>query len=96
MHIREIPEGLLLSVYVQPRAGKNLVCGVHNNSIKLKIKAVPADNKANEELQKFLSRKLGLARSNIRIIQGEKNRNKTILLSTHSSEIKNILDSWEC
>lgn len=95
MYIRKTPNGYLLSVYVHPGAGRDEICGVYNDSMKIRISAAPVKNRANLAIQKFLSRKLGLSPSNIRIVRGKQSRNKTILLESYNRSIINTINSWE-
>ncbi len=46
--------------------------------LKIYLTAVPVDGKANKELIKLLAEKLGVSKSRIEIIKGEKNKEKII------------------
>ncbi len=50
-------------------------------TIKIKIKAVPEKGKANAELIKFLSKELEIKKSNISILSGKTDRIKLIKIS---------------
>ena len=50
-------------------------------TIKIKIKAIPEKGKANAELIKFLSKELEIKKSNISIISGKTDRIKLIRIS---------------
>ena len=50
-------------------------------TIKIKIKAIPEKGKANTELIKFLSKELEIKKSNISIISGKTDRIKLIKIS---------------
>ncbi len=78
--INECPEGLILKVTVQPRASKNMVVGLYNNALKLKLTAPPIDGAANKMCIKLLSKYLDVSKSSIEIISGSTSRVKTILL----------------
>ncbi len=93
--MKETANGILLSLYIQPRAPKNEICGLFNNSLKMKVNALPAKNQANQEVKRFLSRQLGLSRSQVEIRHGKKSRMKTVLLHTTHPDVKNILYQWE-
>ena len=84
--IREADEGVYLSVYLQPRAKKNEIVGLHNGAIKIRITAPPVDHAANKELIKLLAKKLGIAKSQIEIVRGEMSRTKTLFISDLDSE----------
>ena len=49
--------------------------------ISINLKSKPIKNKANKELIKLLSKKLNITTSQIQIIAGPKNANKTIQIS---------------
>jgi len=71
-----------LKVRVVPRASKNEIVGeMADGSLKIKLKAPPVDGKANEALIEFLSEEWGVAKSKIKIVRGEKGRNKTVEIS---------------
>lgn len=46
--------------------------------LKIYLTAVPVQGKANKELVKLLAGELGISKSKIEIIKGEKNKNKII------------------
>jgi uncharacterized protein (TIGR00251 family) len=71
----------LLKIRVIPRAKKNeIVEKLPDGSLKIKIKAQPVDGKANSALVEFLSEELCVAKSQIKIVKGEKGRNKVVEL----------------
>jgi uncharacterized protein (TIGR00251 family) len=83
-----------ISVRVRPGAASSEVVGWADGIYTVRIAAPPVDGKANAELVKFLSKKLGVARSSIRIIRGEKSRLKLIAVaSIPESEITQRLSS---
>lgn len=61
-----------LRVKVLPKSPKNEVVDIlDDDTIKIRIKAVPEKGKANKELVKFLSKELDLPKENIQIISGK-------------------------
>ena len=46
--------------------------------LKIYLTAVPVDGKANKELIKLLAEKLGVSKSRIEIIKGEKSKEKVV------------------
>jgi len=46
--------------------------------LRIYLTAVPVQGKANAELIKLLSKELGVSKSKIEIIKGEKNKNKIV------------------
>ncbi|HWC72970.1 MAG TPA: DUF167 domain-containing protein [Gemmatimonadales bacterium] len=68
-------------LHIVPRAATTTVAGRHGDAIKIRIAAPPVDGAANDELVRFLARRLGVPRNAIRITAGESGRRKTISIS---------------
>lgn len=75
---KETKEKITISLYVQPKAQKTELVGVHNHLLKIKVAALPAENEANKEVIHFFSKFLGIPKSNLRIIVGEHSREKVL------------------
>jgi len=67
-----------LEVYVQPRASKTEVTGVHDGRIKIRLAAPPVDGAANAELVSFVASRLGVAKSKVRVVAGDASRRKVL------------------
>ena len=81
-----------MRIHVQPRASKNEVAGIHGDSLKLRLTSPPVEGAANALLLKFVSKMLGVSKSAIRIISGEKSRQKTLKVEGLSSpEVMQLL-----
>lgn len=78
--IDEHPQGLVLKIFVQPRASKNMISGVHGDALKVKLTAPPVDGAANKMCLQFLAKWLKVPKSSLDIITGQTARNKTILV----------------
>ncbi|MFT5495853.1 MAG: hypothetical protein ACI9TH_001246 [Kiritimatiellia bacterium] len=72
--------GMLLRLRVIPRAKKNQVDGLLGEALKIRLQSPPVDGKANKALLKFLSDQLGVPGANLRLISGEKSRDKRVLI----------------
>ncbi|PIS10047.1 MAG: YggU family protein [Bdellovibrio sp. CG10_big_fil_rev_8_21_14_0_10_47_8] len=83
---RETPEGVQISLYVQPNAPRSMIIGEHNGALKIKIKAPPVEGKANEEIVRFFAELLDLPKSKVEMLRGEKSRGKTVLIHGLSLE----------
>ncbi len=79
--IKDHPEGLLLSVRVQPKASRNAIQGVHGEALKIALTAPPVDGAANKACIAFMAKKLGVAKSAVAILSGQTSRSKRLLLS---------------
>jgi uncharacterized protein len=94
MALTETPDGFLLSVKATPKAAKNeiLPYQVGEPALRIKITTAPEDGKANAAIITLIAKKLGIAKSCLQMVQGEKSRQKVILIpKTTSSHCDNIL-----
>lgn len=80
MNILEYPDGVTISVRVQPRASKNEIGGMYGDALRLRLTAPPVDGAANEACVEFLSGLFKISRHQIEIIGGLTGRNKIIKL----------------
>lgn len=76
--IRETSEGVTFQVRVIPGASKNEVAGIQDGALKVRLTAPPVEGKANRACVEFLAGLLGVRRSALAIISGEKSRKKTV------------------
>lgn len=70
--------GVRVRIRVQPRASRTEVAGEHGGALRIRVAAPPVDGEANGELVRFLAKRLGVARSRVRIVAGETGRSKTV------------------
>lgn len=78
-HLHDGKRGSALAVRVTPRASDNKIAEVLNDgTVKIHIAAPPVDDKANQELIRFLSDILGVPKSRIEIVAGLTGRDKLI------------------
>ncbi len=70
-----------ISITVKPNAKKSEILGVHNNRIKIAVKAPAQEGKANKELLKFLSKVYDLPLSYFEISSGDSSKDKRVTLS---------------
>lgn len=76
--ITETPDGIVFSLHVQPRGSRNELCGAQGEEIRLKLTSPPVDGAANKLCVEFMAKQLGVAKSKVTIISGEKSRHKTL------------------
>lgn len=75
-------EEIVLRLYIQPKASRDAVVGLHGDEIKIAMTAPPIDGKANEHLRKFLAKQFKVAKSLILIEKGELGRHKQVRISS--------------
>jgi hypothetical protein len=71
----------VLCVYVQPRAAKSGFSGSFRERLKIRVNSPPVEGEANRECVDLLARKLGVSKSEVRLLKGEKSREKTFVIS---------------
>jgi uncharacterized protein (TIGR00251 family) len=80
--ITELPnKSLSLNVYVQSRASRNRLAGMHGKAVKLCITAPPVDDKANTAVLAYLAKLFGLPKAALQIKTGRQARNKQIIIT---------------
>lgn len=72
---------ILLTLYVQPRASRNELAGLHGDAMKLRLTTPPVDGKANKAVVAFLAKLLKIPKSSVQIISGLQSRSKRIALT---------------
>jgi hypothetical protein len=84
--LRPCRDGLLLAVRVTPKASRDQVTGLHaaadgSVSLAVKVTAPPDKGKANRAVIDVIASAARVAKSSFRIVAGETERNKTILVT---------------
>lgn len=77
--------GVVVRVRVQPKASREAVSGTID-AIKVALTAPPVDGEANAALVLMLAKRVGLPKSAVRLISGEKSREKAVFLPGISVE----------
>jgi len=80
MYYKESPNGVILSVRLQPRSSKCEIAGVVGECLKVRVNAPPVEGAANKACRDYLSKFFGIAKGRVEIISGAKSREKRILL----------------
>ena len=77
--IKKHSEGYIFRIYIQPRAAKNAVAGIHDQALKIRLTAPPVDGAANKMCLQFLAKQLNVPKSTLQIESGHSSRRKTVL-----------------
>ncbi len=72
------PDGLVLRLYIQPKASRDSIVGLHGDELKVAITAPPVDGQANAHLVKYLAKQFKVAKSQVIIEKGELGRHKQV------------------
>ncbi len=68
----------LIRVRLQPRASSSRITGEKDGVIQVRVTAPPVDGEANAALEKLVAKKLGIAKSKVKVVKGETSREKVL------------------
>ncbi|MFV0596548.1 DUF167 family protein YggU [Shewanella sp.] len=86
---------LLLNLYIQPKASRDQIVGLHGDELKVAITVPPIDGKANAHLSKYLAKTFKVPKSDVHILKGELGRHKQVRISAPKNvptEIATLLE----
>ncbi|MFW2368847.1 MAG: DUF167 domain-containing protein [Desulforhopalus sp.] len=84
---------VLLKLYVQPKASKSRIIGLHDGCLKLAVAAPPVDGKANKQVLKFLATTLDIASRELSIKSGAQSRRKQVVVkSLDADTVREIIE----
>ena len=69
---------MILDLHVQPGASQTGFAGQHGDRLKVRLKARAVEGAANEALIAFLADYFAVGRRNIKILSGERSRQKRV------------------
>ena len=84
MHTSDLPfisalkNDLILSVYVQPRASRNQICGIQGEELKIRLTSPPVDGAANKLCREFIADIFNVSKTSVEIISGGTSRHKRL------------------
>jgi len=89
---RETRDGLEVFVRLTPKSSADVVEGVAEGTdgrlyLKVRVRAVPEDGKANRALEKLLAKRLSVAPSDVSVLSGTTSRLKTVLVSGKAEDL---------
>jgi hypothetical protein len=80
--------GTVITLYVQPRAGRNQIVGLQGDSLKVKLTSPPVEGAANKCCCDYLAKLFKLPKSKVELIAGDKARHKRVLL--HGLDVQTV------
>jgi len=86
LYLKKQTDGVSFKLRVQPRAKKNMIVGILDDALKMKITAPPVDGAANALCIKFLAKQLNVAKSALEITGGHTGRKKMIRLTVSNKK----------
>ena len=92
----ESSEGVVVNVRAQPRSSRSGVDGVVADALKVRLRSVPVDGKANRELVETVADAFDLPKSRVKFKSGETSKTKRIILcGVSADEFETMLKSVE-
>lgn len=85
--VQDTKAGAILSVHIQPRASITECVGIHGDGIKIRVAAPPVDGAANDELIRFLARRLSIPVTSVQIKSGSGGRHKRVVVKGATAEL---------
>jgi uncharacterized protein (TIGR00251 family) len=79
-YVKSTPDGVLITLWVQPGARKTTWSGWHGQQVKLSVQAPPVEGAANQGCIAFLARWFGVKKTQVILLKGEKSRSKVFLM----------------
>ncbi|WP_432821714.1 DUF167 domain-containing protein [Trichloromonas sp.] len=79
--VLQADDGVLLAVYVQPRASRNELVGIQGEELKLRLTSPPVEGAANKLCRDFVAKLLGIPRKDVALVAGERSRHKRLLIT---------------
>jgi uncharacterized protein len=74
----ETEGALTFRVRVVPRASKTESAGEHDGVLRVRVAAPPVEGAANEELTRFLAKRLGVGTRAVEIVAGRASKTKVV------------------
>lgn len=78
---RWLDNDLLLTLRVQPRAGRSGLGEPHSDALKVRLQSAPVDGEANAELVRLLAETFGVGRAAVTLVSGQRGRTKQLRIS---------------
>jgi uncharacterized protein (TIGR00251 family) len=91
--LKRTATGWTIAVHVQPGAKRSAVGGLHGERLKLRIAAPPIEGRANAAVAEFVAESLGVARARVKIVAGERSRDKLIAVDAPECDPGRLLPS---
>ena len=90
--VKAAPGGAELSLLVGPGARKTELVGEADGCLRLKVAAPPVEGAANDAVLRFVAKELlGVARGKVRLIAGERSRQKRLFIEIPADELAQAL-----
>jgi uncharacterized protein (TIGR00251 family) len=76
----------LLHIRIQPRSSREGIDGWRDGRLLVRVSAPPVDGAANDRLVRVLSHALGVPKTHVSLLRGQKSRDKEVLIRGAAAE----------
>lgn len=83
---------ITIKILAKPGAKQNSVTDISSEEISVQISAPPVEGEANTELVKYISKVLGLRKSDVTLSHGSRSRNKLLVIDKSVITIEKTLE----
>lgn len=84
--LNKTDDGVVINIKLVPNSSVSKVVDYTQEYVRIKISSPPIENRANKELIAFCSKLLGVNKSKIEILSGEKSKLKRVLVKNTELE----------
>lgn len=92
-YLQATSDGVIINIFVQPRASKNEIVGIQGEELKVRLTSPPVEGAANKSCREFFAKQLGIAKGQVELVAGDKSRHKRLLLhGLGAAEVQAALD----
>jgi uncharacterized protein (TIGR00251 family) len=93
------PRGLTLALRVQPGAGRDAILGTVADAagalaLRVKVAAPAEDGRANAAVLALLAKALGLPKSALTLVKGERDRSKVVAIAGDPGAMQPRVAAW--
>ena len=69
-----------LRVRVPARASRDELVGLRDGVLHVRVSAPPVDGKANQAVCRLIARAVGVGKTSVRVVRGERSRDKVVTI----------------
>jgi uncharacterized protein (TIGR00251 family) len=82
-----------IAVYAQPKAHKTQVVGLHDGMLKIRVAAPALEDKANQELIRFLAAAFKVGRRDVVLLSGDHARHKRFAITGSNVAPESLMET---
>ena len=88
LKITKINDGVAFRVKVVPNSSASKIVEVNEEFVKIKLNSPPIEGRANKEVIELLSKVLGVPKTSIELVSGDKSKLKTLNVPLSEEQVR--------